>query len=47
MALFSGMILLPIYVQTIRGISPMDAGSITFARSLIDGDHVSINREII
>ncbi|MBS4191901.1 DHA2 family efflux MFS transporter permease subunit [Bacillus sp. FJAT-49705] len=26
MALFSGMILLPIYVQTIRGISPMDAG---------------------
>ncbi|QED46520.1 DHA2 family efflux MFS transporter permease subunit [Cytobacillus dafuensis] len=26
MALFSGMILLPIYVQTVRGISPMDAG---------------------
>lgn len=26
MALFSGMILLPIYVQTLRGISPMDAG---------------------
>ncbi|XTP55734.1 DHA2 family efflux MFS transporter permease subunit [Niallia sp. Krafla_26] len=26
MALFSGMILLPIYVQNIRGISPMDAG---------------------
>lgn len=26
MALFSGMILLPIYVQTIRGISPIDAG---------------------
>ncbi|MCM3602969.1 DHA2 family efflux MFS transporter permease subunit [Robertmurraya korlensis] len=26
MALFSGMILIPIYVQTIRGISPMDAG---------------------
>ncbi|WP_338472241.1 DHA2 family efflux MFS transporter permease subunit [Niallia sp. XMNu-256] len=26
MALFSGMILLPIYVQDIRGISPMDAG---------------------
>ncbi|MED4205550.1 DHA2 family efflux MFS transporter permease subunit [Neobacillus mesonae] len=26
MALFSGMLLLPIYVQTIRGISPMDAG---------------------
>ncbi|WP_042355728.1 DHA2 family efflux MFS transporter permease subunit [Bacillus rubiinfantis] len=26
MAMFSGMILLPIYVQNIRGISPMDAG---------------------
>ncbi|SEN95731.1 drug resistance transporter, EmrB/QacA subfamily [Mesobacillus persicus] len=26
MALFSGMLLIPIYVQTIRGISPMDAG---------------------
>ena len=26
MSLFSGMILLPIYVQNIRGISPMDAG---------------------
>ena len=26
MALFSGMMLLPIYVQNIRGISPMDAG---------------------
>lgn len=26
MAMFSAMILLPIYVQTIRGISPMDAG---------------------
>lgn len=26
MAMFSGMILLPIYVQDIRGISPMDAG---------------------
>ncbi|MBS8264050.1 MFS transporter [Mesobacillus boroniphilus] len=26
MALFSGMLLLPIYVQTIRGISPLDAG---------------------
>ncbi|HJV31343.1 MAG TPA: DHA2 family efflux MFS transporter permease subunit [Bacillales bacterium] len=26
MALFSGMLLLPIYVQTIRGISPIDAG---------------------
>lgn len=26
MALFSGMLLLPIYVQTIRGFSPMDAG---------------------
>ncbi|MED4461020.1 DHA2 family efflux MFS transporter permease subunit [Metabacillus fastidiosus] len=26
MAMFSGMMLLPIYVQTIRGISPFDAG---------------------
>jgi EmrB/QacA subfamily drug resistance transporter len=26
MAMFSGFLLLPIYVQTIRGISPMDAG---------------------
>ncbi|MBN8199833.1 DHA2 family efflux MFS transporter permease subunit [Bacillus sp. NTK034] len=26
MALFSGMILIPIYVQTLRGISPLDAG---------------------
>jgi EmrB/QacA subfamily drug resistance transporter len=26
MAMFSGMLLLPIYVQDIRGISPMDAG---------------------
>jgi EmrB/QacA subfamily drug resistance transporter len=26
MALFSGMLLLPIYVQTLRGISPMNAG---------------------
>ncbi|WP_147535283.1 DHA2 family efflux MFS transporter permease subunit [Bacillus marasmi] len=26
MSMFSGMLLIPIYVQTIRGISPMDAG---------------------
>ncbi|WP_019155040.1 DHA2 family efflux MFS transporter permease subunit [Robertmurraya massiliosenegalensis] len=26
MAMFSGMLLIPIYVQTLRGISPMDAG---------------------
>lgn len=26
MALFSGMLLMPIYVQTVRGISPIDAG---------------------
>jgi len=26
MAMFSGMLLVPIYVQTIRGISPLDAG---------------------
>jgi EmrB/QacA subfamily drug resistance transporter len=26
MAMFSGMLLMPIYVQTVRGISPLDAG---------------------
>jgi len=35
MALFSGMILLPIYVQTLRGISPMDAGLLLLPGALI------------
>jgi EmrB/QacA subfamily drug resistance transporter len=35
MALFSGMLLLPIYVQTIRGISPMDAGLLMLPGALL------------
>lgn len=35
MALFSGMILLPIYVQTLRGISPMDAGLMLLPGALV------------
>ncbi|RXJ02534.1 DHA2 family efflux MFS transporter permease subunit [Anaerobacillus alkaliphilus] len=35
MALFSGMILTPIYVQTLRGISPMDAGLLMLPGALI------------
>lgn len=35
MALFSGMLLLPIYVQTIRGISPMDAGLMLLPGALL------------
>lgn len=35
MALFSGMILLPIYVQTIRGISPIDAGLLLLPGAII------------
>lgn len=35
MALFSGMLLLPIYVQTIRGISPMDAGLMLLPGALV------------
>ncbi|MGD6900059.1 DHA2 family efflux MFS transporter permease subunit [Bacillus infantis] len=35
MALFSGMILLPIYVQTLRGISPMDAGLLLLPGAII------------
>lgn len=35
MAMFSGMLLLPIYVQTIRGISPMDAGLMMLPGALL------------
>ena len=35
MRLFAGMILLPIYVQTIRGISPMDAGLLMLPGALL------------
>ncbi|MBD8070902.1 DHA2 family efflux MFS transporter permease subunit [Bacillus sp. PS06] len=35
MALFSGMLLIPIYVQTIRGISPMDAGLMMLPGALL------------
>ena len=35
MAMFSGMLLLPIYVQTLRGISPMDAGLLMLPGALL------------
>ncbi|WP_374717410.1 DHA2 family efflux MFS transporter permease subunit [Neobacillus sp.] len=35
MAMFSGMLLLPIYVQTIRGITPMDAGLMLLPGALV------------
>ncbi|HWO97263.1 MAG TPA: DHA2 family efflux MFS transporter permease subunit [Bacillus sp. (in: firmicutes)] len=35
MAMFSGMILTPIYVQTIRGISPLDAGLMMLPGALV------------
>jgi EmrB/QacA subfamily drug resistance transporter len=35
MAMFSGMILTPIYVQTLRGISPMDAGLMMLPGAII------------
>ncbi|MCM3585240.1 DHA2 family efflux MFS transporter permease subunit [Mesobacillus maritimus] len=35
MALFSGMLLLPIYVQTIRGISPLEAGILMLPGALL------------
>ncbi|MHC0035425.1 DHA2 family efflux MFS transporter permease subunit [Pseudoneobacillus sp. C159] len=35
MALFSGMILMPIYVQTLRGISPMDAGLLMLPGAIV------------
>ncbi|WP_174732798.1 DHA2 family efflux MFS transporter permease subunit [Mesobacillus harenae] len=35
MAMFSGMLLLPIYVQTVRGISPMDAGLMMLPGALV------------
>ncbi|CAG9620241.1 DHA2 family efflux MFS transporter permease subunit [Sutcliffiella rhizosphaerae] len=35
MAMFSGMILLPIYVQNIRGISPLDAGLLMLPGAIV------------
>lgn len=35
MAMFSGMLLLPIYVQTLRGISPMDSGLMLLPGALV------------
>lgn len=35
MAMFSGMLLLPIYVQTVRGISPLDAGLMLLPGAII------------
>lgn len=35
MAMFSGMLLIPIYVQTIRGITPMDAGLMMLPGALV------------
>ncbi|MGJ9460057.1 DHA2 family efflux MFS transporter permease subunit [Oceanobacillus sp. CF4.6] len=37
MAMFSGMILVPIYIQTVRGISPMDSGLLMLPGALIMG----------
>ncbi|QOR66938.1 multidrug efflux MFS transporter [Cytobacillus suaedae] len=35
MAMFSGMLLIPIYVQTLRGISPLDAGLLMLPGALL------------
>lgn len=35
MAMFSGFLLLPIYVQTIRGISPLDTGLLLLPGALL------------
>ena len=37
MLMFSGMMLLPIYVQTVRGISPLDAGLMVMPGAIIMG----------
>ncbi|OXS59911.1 MFS transporter [Cohnella sp. CIP 111063] len=37
MSMFSGMILLPIYLQTIRGFSPMDAGLLLLPGAILMG----------
>jgi len=36
MAMFSGMLLIPIYVQTLRGISPMDAGLMLLPGAIVN-----------
>ncbi len=37
MAMFSGMLLMPIYVQTIRGISPLDSGLLMLPGAIVMG----------
>ncbi|RKQ33920.1 DHA2 family efflux MFS transporter permease subunit [Oceanobacillus halophilus] len=37
MAMFSGMILIPIYVQTVRGFTPMEAGLLMLPGALVMG----------
>ncbi|WP_449539018.1 DHA2 family efflux MFS transporter permease subunit [Ferdinandcohnia sp. Marseille-Q9671] len=43
MAMFSGFLLLPIYVQTIRGISPMDAGLMLLPGAVLNAVMSPIN----
>lgn len=43
MAMFSGFLLLPIYVQTIRGISPMDAGLMLLPGAILNAIMSPIN----
>ncbi|MFT4413938.1 DHA2 family efflux MFS transporter permease subunit [Fredinandcohnia humi] len=43
MAMFSGFLLLPIYVQTIRGISPMDAGLMLLPGAILNAVMSPIN----
>ena len=46
-AMFSGMILTPLYVQTIRGISPFHSGILHASGCDCDGDHVANHRPVI
>ena len=46
MGLFSGMLLLPIYVQTIRGISPLDAGLMLLPGAIVNAAMSPVNGKI-
>ncbi|WP_274365847.1 DHA2 family efflux MFS transporter permease subunit [Paenibacillus thermotolerans] len=46
MALFSGMLLLPIYVQTLRGISPMDAGLMLLPGAILNAFMSPVNGKL-
>jgi EmrB/QacA subfamily drug resistance transporter len=46
MTMFSGMLLLPIYVQTVRGISPIDAGLMLLPGAIIMGIMMPITGKI-